>query len=300
MSKYTASEVIQLPRFTAVGAMALGEQLLTAAKPVEAELPKGITRAFTALASRHGALAAALRDQVSLSGGGEASEDAVQRDRVLDSCWSGLMDLLTAFTKLPAGTPEVAEASALKSAIFTNGGLKFLHLPFVLQWSESELRLQRIRKNGLDARIEALGGPRFLSALEAAHAAYGKALGVTAPAATPAEAPPSVREALDAFTEALRAYVIKVMGAVEPDEPETQALADRLLAPLASWSVGPSGRAAARKQGKPEADAGAPVPPGGEGPRQPEGEGPRQPDAPRPPEAQGAAPAQDRPVIPVA
>ncbi|WP_437302927.1 hypothetical protein [Sorangium sp. So ce388] len=38
------------------------------------------------------------------------------------------------------------------------------------------------------------------------------------------------------------AYVIKVMGAVEPDEPETQALADQLLAPLARWSVGSSAR----------------------------------------------------------
>ncbi|WP_437323320.1 hypothetical protein [Sorangium sp. So ce381] len=135
---------------------------------------------------------------------------------------------------------------------------------YVLQWSESELRIQRIHKNGLDARIEALGGKRFLAALEAAHAAYGKALGVTAPAAA-AAAPPSVREALDAFTEALRAYVIKVMGSVEPDEPETQELADKLLAPLASWSVGPSGRGAARKNGKPEGEPAAPVPPDGQG-----------------------------------
>ncbi|MGK3961661.1 hypothetical protein WMF38_52225 [Sorangium sp. So ce118] len=274
MSKYTASEVIQLPRFTAVGAMALGEQLLSAAKPVKKQLAKGIARVLAALSSRHGELASALRDQVSLSGGGEESEDAVQCDRVLDSCWSALNDFLTAFTKLPSGAPEVAEASALKAALFT-GGLKFLQLTYVLQWSESELRIQRIHKNGLDARIEALGGKRFLAALEAAHAAYGKALGVTAPAATAAGAPPSVREALDAFTEALRAYVIKVMGAVEPDEPETQELADRLLAPLASWSVGPSGRGAARKNGKPEGEPAAPAAPG----------------APLPPDVQGTEPA---------
>ncbi|WP_437826259.1 hypothetical protein [Sorangium sp. So ce1153] len=271
MSKYTASEVIQLPRFTAVGAMALGEQLLSAAKPVKKQLAKGIARVLAALSSRHGELASALRDQVSLAEGGEESEDAVQCDRVLDNCWSALNDFLTAFTKLPPGAPEVAEASALKAALFT-GGLKFLQLTYVLQWSESELRIQRIHKNGLDARIEALGGKRFLAALEAAHAAYGKALGVTAPAAAAAGAPPSVREALDAFTEALRAYVIKVMGAVEPDEPETQELADRLLAPLASWSVGPSGRGAARKNGKPEGE-------------------PAAPGVPLPPDVQGTEPA---------
>ncbi|WP_437893544.1 hypothetical protein [Sorangium sp. So ce124] len=269
MSKYTASEVIQLPRFTAVGAMALGEQLLTAAKPSRKQLAKGIARVLAALLSRHGELASALRDQVSLSGGGEESENSVECDRVLDGCWSGLHDFLTAFTKLPPGAPEVAEASSLKATLFT-GGLKFLQLTYVLQWSESELRIQRIHKNGLDARIEALGGKRFLAALEAAHAAYGKALGVTAPAAA-AAAPPSVREALDAFTEALRAYVIKVMGSVEPDEPETQELADKLLAPLASWSVGPSGRGAARKNGKPEGEPAAPVPPGAAVP--PDGQG---------------------------
>ncbi|WP_437972824.1 hypothetical protein WMF11_27445 [Sorangium sp. So ce295] len=261
MSKYTASEVIQLPRFTAVGAMALGEQLLTAAKPAKKQLVKGVARVLATLASRHDDLASALRDQVSLSEGGEASEDAVQCDRILDGCWSGLHDFLTAFTKLPPGAPEAADASALKAAIFT-GGLKFLQLTYVLEWSESELRIQRIRKSGLDARIEALGGKRFLSALEAAHAAYGKALGVTAPAATAAAAPPSVRDALAAFTEALRAYVIKVMGSVEPDEPETQELADKLLAPLASWSVGSSGRGAPRKNDKPEGDTAAPAPPG--------------------------------------
>ncbi|WP_438031572.1 hypothetical protein [Sorangium sp. So ce204] len=261
MSKYTASEVIQLPRFTAVGAMALGEQLLTAAKPAKKQLVKGVARVLATLASRHDDLASALRDQVSLSEGGEASEDAVQCDRVLDNCWSGLHDFLTAYTKLPSGAPEAAEASALKAAIFT-GGLKFLQLTYVLEWSESELRIQRIRKSGLDARIEALGGKRFLAALEAAHAAYGKALGVTAPAATAAAAPPSVRDALAAFTEALRAYVIKVMGSVEPDEPETQELADKLLAPLASWSVGSSGRGAPRKNDKPEGDTAAPAPPG--------------------------------------
>ncbi|WP_437675732.1 hypothetical protein [Sorangium sp. So ce131] len=260
MTKYTASEVIQLPRLTAVGAMALGEQLLSAAKPFKRHISKGIARVLAALSSRHGDLAAALRDQVSLPGEGEPSEDAVQCDRVLDGCWSGLHDFLTAFTKLPPGAPEVAEASSLKATLFP-GGLKFLQLTYVLQWSESELRIQRIRKNGLDVRIEALGGKRFLAALEAAHAAYGKALGVTAPAAIAAEAPPSVREALDAFTEALRAYVIKVMGAVEPDEPETQELADKLLAPLVGWSVGPSGRGAARKNGKPEDDVPPPLPP---------------------------------------
>jgi hypothetical protein len=129
MSKYNASEVIQLPRLTAVGAMALGEQLLTAAKPAKKQLAKGVTRVLAALALRHDELAAALRDQGSPPEEGEESEDTVQCDRILDNCWSGVMDFFTAFTKLPPGTPQAAEASSLKAAIFTTGGLKFIQLP---------------------------------------------------------------------------------------------------------------------------------------------------------------------------
>ena len=51
MAKYTAAEVIQLPRFTATGAMALGVQLVAAAKPVKKELSKGIARVLAMLAA---------------------------------------------------------------------------------------------------------------------------------------------------------------------------------------------------------------------------------------------------------
>lgn len=50
--------------------------------------------------------------------------------------------------------------------------------------------------------------------------------------------------ALDAFAAALRTYIVKVMGHVEDDEPETQALADKPLQPLAAWDIGPAPKAA--------------------------------------------------------
>lgn len=124
------------------------------------------------------------------------------------------------------------------------------------------MRLQRIKKNGLDARIKALGGQVFLTALTKAHQDYGKALGITEPTVASTVTPPSIREALDTFAGALRGYIVKVMGSVEPDEPETQALADKLLAPLASWDVGPTAKGATAKGARPaEPDPTAGTPP---------------------------------------
>jgi hypothetical protein len=77
---------------TAVGAMALGEQLLTAARPAKKQLAKGVARVLAAFALRHDELAAVLRDQGSPPEEGEEREDTVQCDRILDNCWSGLMD----------------------------------------------------------------------------------------------------------------------------------------------------------------------------------------------------------------
>lgn len=239
MSKYNASTMVQLPRLKAVGAMALGEQLLSAARPHLGVLSPGVARMLDALTARHKELSEVLRDQVTPEE--ESVEDTVACDRRLDGCWSGFSSFLSGFTKLPSQLPQVAEAAALQAAILP-GGLMFLTFPYPVQWSESELRLQRIQKNGLGARIEALGGKVILDAIMAAHAAYGQALGITTAPAALAPVTSGARIARDAFADALRAYVIKVMGAVEPDEPETQVLADRLLAPLSSWSVGPMTR----------------------------------------------------------
>lgn len=236
MSKYTASDMVQLPRLTGTAAMALGEQLLSAARPHKKALPRWVARSLSALAARQRELKAALRDQVTTPG--EPGGSAVPLDRALDGCWGGLDAFLVALSKLPPRYPQAAEAAEIRSALLPDG-LAFLSYAFVLEWTESELRMQRMRKAGLDARIEALGGGVFLEALAEAHAAYGKGLGMTAPGADPAPAAPGLREPLDGFTEALRDYVLKVRGMVDPKDPESRALSDRLIAPLASWSLGP-------------------------------------------------------------
>jgi hypothetical protein len=223
--------------------MALGEQVLSAARPHKRRLSKGVARVLGALAARHKELTEVLRDQVVQAEGSAAEK--VASDRRLDGCWSGFNDFLCGLAKLPPEVPQAVEAAELQAAIFP-GGLGFLTKPYPVEWSESEIRLQRIRKNGFDARVKALGGQIFLDAIASAHAAYGEAIGVTTALAAKAPAPAGSRDARERFADALRDYVIKVLGSVEPDEPETEELADALLAPLAAWDVGPTTRAGSK------------------------------------------------------
>jgi hypothetical protein len=234
MTRYSATEAIVLPRMTAIGAKTLGTQLIAAAEPfkVGKKLPKIVNKALTSFASKHNALSTTLRDQVEPSPQGTL--DPVQCDRTEDACWSGLNGFLEAIAKL-SWLPIAEEAAEIRRLVF-DGGLRFVQLPYMLQWSESETRLARIHENALRPRIENLGGKIYLDELDKAHTAYGKALGITAPLpATMGEDGPVVRAALEAFGDALRKYVVKVMGMVEDDEPETQEIAATLLAPIDAW-----------------------------------------------------------------
>lgn len=235
MTRYSATETIVLPRMTAIGAKTLGTQLIAAAEPFHhagKKLPKIVNKALTLFVSKHETLSTTLRDQVKPDPQGTL--DPVQCDRSEDACWSGLNGFLEAITKL-SWLPIAAEATEIRRLVF-DGGLRFIQLPYLLQWSESETRLARMNDHGLRPRIENLGGKVYLDELDKAHIAYGKALGITAPLpAAMGEEGPVVRAALEAFGDALRKYVVKVMGMVEDDEPETQEMAAILLAPMDAW-----------------------------------------------------------------
>ena len=87
-----------------------------------------------------------------------------------------------------------------------------------------------IKTEGLDKQIAKLGGTPFVKHLQEAHIAYGKALGLTSVPATPSETV-VLRDPLAALSSALRLYVIKVTAYRDEEDPETVALADRLLRP---------------------------------------------------------------------
>lgn len=241
-NRYSVGGMVVLPRMQATGALALGKRLLAVADAEPAGTGAGITKAREALRERVGEVQATLVDRADAS---PATPDEVRAcDRRLDACWSGLRDMLTGLSKLP-DAPEATEAALLMQAIYDKG-LSFIQIPFALEWAESQVRMERLSAQGLRPRIDALGCGRFLTALDEAHAAYGKALGMTEPVTAASTETPKVRAALDAFATTLRFYVTKVLGSVDLDDAPSAELADRLLAPLNAWDVGPAGA------GKPE------------------------------------------------
>jgi len=240
---FGVDDLIQLPRFDAAGAVALGEKLLAVAAEIP-ELPRAIQRAKDALEADLAALraAAAARLEARLaacaSAAGPTPEVVADADTALDTCWTALHDWLTGFSKLPDTHFESQEAHALLGELYPDG-LGFILLPYELEWGQSDLRLGRIASESLGERIRKLGGGVFIEALQAAHWQYGKLLGL--PRLPTAREPgrPSTGEALEAFASTLRVYALKVTAHVEVDEPQTGELAKKLLEPLLHWKVAP-------------------------------------------------------------
>ncbi len=236
MPRSSAIDSIVLPRLTALGALALGKQLIAAAEPHknEQKLPKVVANGLSAMHLQWDDLAGVLQQLLKPEQIVE-KPDAQKADRVLDAGYSALYDFFESRRKL-FWRPDATEAAELQATIYPTG-LKFIQLPYPLQWAESDTRLRSIEQNKLDARIEALGGKLYLDEIITAHAVYGKALGMTEPVQSNPEEAPGVRKARDAFAEKLKRYWINVEGSVDETEPQTQELADALLAPLKNWDV---------------------------------------------------------------
>jgi hypothetical protein len=235
--RLSSDDLIQLPRFDAVGAVTLGEHLL--AVPVPIELPRPIEKARGELAQAFEALRAATAARLAETDRTDP-EAAAASDDDLDNAWTAFFEWLTGFSKLPDGTPQAEEARTLLAELYPEG-LSFLELPYELEWSESDGRLRRLAEDTLGDRVRALGGQPFLDALGAAHREYGKVLGLRRKASGKGvSSQPAVHDALVAFTAALRVYALRVTAHVDVDEAETGALANALLKPLLSWRSGPS------------------------------------------------------------
>jgi RHS repeat-associated protein len=110
-------------------------------------------------------------------------------------------------------------------------------IAYVIQWSESATRLERIATAKHNEAIEELGGEPFLKSLRSHQKDYGDALCLTeVPGQTVTT---TVREALDGFASALRKYALAVTAYGEDDDNGKDApeIAEALLASLASWEA---------------------------------------------------------------
>src|SRR5262245_44663004 len=261
---YSAVDLVQLPNLDAGSAQALGAEILNAADKVKGAepLPESVAEALGDLSQALLVLRKAAAKRLAPPGDPQRAKLA---DQAIDAAWSGFFDWLSGWAKMP-GLAKAKIAGDLSTKLFADG-LKFVLLAYKLEWAESDARLLLIKQRKLDVEIKQLGGEDILKALHAAHKAYGEAIGITA---TPEDSA-KIRDALDGFTDALRAYVIRVSASVSKKDKKSPARAEALLKPIVTWET-PGGEG---KSGGDEA-AGQPPPEGGEAPKSPE-EAPKSP-----------------------
>ena len=225
MRSYTAQNIIALPRLNTAAAVALGQGLITAAH-AQPTLPALVSTRLGALAATHAALHQALSNRPQTDTDPQRIRAA---DRAEDVAWIALHDWLLGWSRLT--TPEASQANTMHAVLFSTG-LKFIRLPYRLEWAEADAKLARIAKDGYDIEIQKLGGQVILDQLKAAHQAYGEALGITAEGQ---DSTINLREPLVAFNKTLRAYVLAVAAHEDPEDSASTDLTEALLAPIQKW-----------------------------------------------------------------
>jgi hypothetical protein len=245
-----ALDLVQLPLMDLPDAMRLGARLVAIGK--QRTLPGLIARAHDRLEAASDEMSHVFvshLQQLPVS-----SQLWRERDRALDSSWAAIYYLLVAWSSLPGDRREATQARQLSQKLFPEG-LKFTQLPYRLEWTESQRRVEMMQRESLDAEIVALGGESFVAALLVAHEEYGVVLGMS-PVQSPDRAEvKTLRDPFWTLANAIRSYVLKVSAHAEEDDPASQNLAETLLQPIVEWSSahpqvdgGPAGAAAGHEE----------------------------------------------------
>jgi len=250
--KFTALDLVRLPRLDANAAQSLCQAMLAAAESVT--LSEGATEALGDVAKALEALveaAGANRHPSPTSKEGPTNREA---DSKLDSAWVGTHDWLSGWARLP-DEPKAKIAAELRERLFPDG-LKFTRFTFPRQWAESNTRLTLIEESELEKSFDALGGRAFLQALRETHRTYGDVLGITKAQEEEVRGT-RIRDALDRLADALRAYVLQVSAMERKSDPNSHRVVEKLLMPLATWES-PATRATSAA--KPEGEVREPDP----------------------------------------
>lgn len=195
----------------------------------------GVRKAAKALAAAVEELEARSRAQ----GRRQPARDPRPADLRLDRAWGAIDARLRSWAIFAVDDPDRESSTELMGRLFPTG-LDFLTLPYLQQHAQSDRRLQIIDEEGLRQSLEELAGEPFVQELFEAHAAYGDALGITAPM-EPAAAPVYVDESLKAVSGAISRYVLQVIAFADL-HPDNVAAARRALTPIDVFR-----RAAARR-----------------------------------------------------
>jgi len=228
---FESLDLVQLPRLDASSAQALGKEVIVAAKGER--LPAAVAEALAELTAVHTALERTVALRLPTSAGPDPARTK-RADAALDAGWSALHDVVAGWSRaenLRQGTV----AATLLPKLFPEG-VRFVLLPYKLEWAESSARLRLIKDQGLDRDLDKLACGPILEQVREAHQEYGDALGVTA-AVENDNGVANIRDALDTFVGALRDYVVRVAASISKRDPKTRVLAQALLAPIQRWEV---------------------------------------------------------------
>ncbi len=247
LRKFTALDLVRLPRLDANETQSLGQAMLAAAESVT--LSQGAEEARAEVAKALEVLidaAGANRHPAPEIKDGPTRREA---DARLDAAWVGTYDWLSGWARLP-DEPKAKIAAELRERLFPDG-LKFTRFTFAKQWAESNTRLSLIDEAELERSFDALGGRPFLDTLRETHKAYGEVLGITKAQDEEVRAT-RIRDAFDRLADALRAYVLQVSAMERKSDPNSSKVVERLLLPLAMWGS-PAARAKSSSMGEQEA-----------------------------------------------
>jgi hypothetical protein len=235
---YDPQSVIELPRLDADSAVSLGTSLLTLASE-EKHLPAHVHTAVVRLGvAVTGLQATRLVEQ-------PPESKLLLAMRLESAGWVGLEQYLKALAAVP-GAKAVA-AQALLDAVFPDG-VRFLRGVVLKRWPATEARIQHLGKDAAIAAVGVVGAADLVAHLVKSHLATGEAAGITAPKA--AIESPHVKDHLDAVKAGLRALVLQwVASAALDDSGTAQALADKMLKPLADYKPQSTGKVAAQAAG---------------------------------------------------
>ena len=229
MSRPLSADIVELPTLTGHEAHSLATSLEAAARDEKGHLlktPETVKETFEELL--------AARDGILEALGGAPPDEAKVRpvdiriDRIM-SAWGGVLEN---WAKLADEIPEGDTAEELRARLFADG-LGFITIAPREEWSEIEQRLKTIERAKLQSGLDSLGLKPLLAHLRKVHILYGEVTGATAQIAEVES--PRVRKHKKAVEEAIREYVLAVLGQRRKSRPETLKLADTLLRPLATW-----------------------------------------------------------------
>ena len=230
-----SSRYMRAPRISAATGLSLGGQLI---QNMPAEAPESIASAAARIGRRISLLSDAFGGPI------DVAAKPHQVDPRIDRAWGSIEKRLRAAEGLSEEVDRAdRERAAVLYAKFFPEGLSFLTLEYMVEHAESEKRMKWI-VGELETDLIRLVGANYVTNLRAAHAAYGEALGITAPREAD---DPKLAVPLRQLSDAIANYSVQVIAwysnldETAPDYADQVRAVRKALAPIDKFRDGHSG-----------------------------------------------------------